>query len=122
PGGAERVLARVRLAEPDRRLSLLDRALAGDLGGPGAPKLWLARGQLRFERRECRDARADFETAARLAPDDPLARLDPLALNGIGLSSLCLEDPAAAARAFRRSLEIDPAQPEIRGVLGQLGG
>ncbi len=120
PGGAERVLGRVRQAEPERRLSqadpdrrlrLLDRALAVLTSDP---RLWLARGQLRFERQECREARADFETAARLAPTEPLAH------NGIGLSSLCLEDPAGAARAFRQSLEIDPAQPEIRGVLAQL--
>lgn len=112
PGGAERVLGRVRQADPERRLRLLDRALAVQAD---APKLWLARGQTRFERQECRQALADFQEAARLAPNESLAH------NGIGLSSLCLEDPASAARAFRRSLEIDPAQPEIREVLSQLG-
>jgi tetratricopeptide (TPR) repeat protein len=113
PGGAERVLARVRQSDPDRRLRLLDRALAVQ---SNEPKLWLARGQTRFERKDCRPALADFEKAASLAPAERLA------WNGAGLSSLCLEDPAGAARAFRRSLEIDPAQPEIREVLTQLGG
>jgi hypothetical protein len=117
PGGTERVLVRARQADPDRRLRLLDRALAVQ---PGALKLWLARGQARFERKECRPALSDFETAARLAPNERLA--SRLAFNGVGLASLCLEDPAGAARAFRRSLEIDPAQPEIREVLGRLGG
>lgn len=112
-GGAERVLARVRQADSDRRLRLLDRALAVRTD---EPKLWLARGQTRFERKDCRPARADFEKAATLAPDERLA------WNGAGLASLCLEDPASAARAFRRSLEIDPGQAEIREVLGQLGG
>ncbi|MES1240452.1 MAG: alkaline phosphatase family protein [Acidobacteriota bacterium] len=113
PNSAERVLGRVRQAEPDRRLRLLDRALAVK---QDEPKLWLARGQARFESKDCRPARADFETAAGLAPGERLA------WNGAGLASLCLEDPAGAARAFRRSLEIDPDQPEIREVLGQLGG
>jgi Flp pilus assembly protein TadD len=113
PGGAERLLGRVHQSDPDRRLRLLDRALAVK---PDAPKLWIARGQTRFERKDCRQALSDFEKAARLAPNERLA------WNGAGLSSLCLEDPAVAARAFRRSLEIDPAQPEIREVLGQLGG
>jgi Tfp pilus assembly protein PilF len=113
PGGTERVLGRVRQADPDRRLRLLDRALAV---GSNEPKLWLARGQTRFERKECRQALSDFERAASLAPAERLA------FNGAGLASLCLEDPAGAARAFRRSLEIDPVQPEIREVLAQLGG
>lgn len=112
PGGPERILGRVRQADPERRLRLLDRALAVQAD---EPKLWLARGQTRFERQECRQALADFQEAARLAPNERLAH------NGVGLSSLCLEDPASAARAFRRSLEIDPAQPEIREVLAQLG-
>lgn len=113
PGGAERVLGRVRQSDPDRRLRLLDRALAVQ---SSEPKLWLARGQARFERKDCRPALADFEKAASLAPAERLA------WNGAGLASLCLEDPAGAARAFRRSLEIDPGQPEIREVLTQLGG
>lgn len=113
PNGAERILARVRQSDPERRLRLLDRALAVRTE---EPKLWLARGQARFERKDCRQALADFEKAASLAPTERLA------WNGAGLASLCLEDPAGAARAFRRSLEIDPGQPEIREVLTQLGG
>jgi Flp pilus assembly protein TadD len=113
PAGAERVLGRVRQSDSERRLRLLDRALSVQ---PDEPKLWLARGQTRFERQECRQALSDFEKAARLAPGELLAH------NGVGLSSLCLEDPAGAALAFRRSLEIDPAQPEIREVLTKLGG
>lgn len=113
PNGAERLLGRVRQADPDRRLRLLDRALAVR---SDEPKLWLARGQARFERKDCRPALADFEKAATLAPAERLA------WNGAGLASLCLEDPAGAARAFRRSLAIDPGQPEIREVLTQLGG
>lgn len=113
--GARRVLARAvaysREDQVDRRLKLLDQAL---IDRPAEPKLRLARGQTRFERQECRLALADFEEAARLAPREAMAH------NGVGLAHLCLGDPEQATVAFRRSLEIDPAQPEIRKALHSL--
>ncbi|HEX7184827.1 MAG TPA: tetratricopeptide repeat protein, partial [Thermoanaerobaculia bacterium] len=68
----------------------------------------------RLERQECRAALADFEEAARLGPSLPLAHAS------VGLARLCLGDPERAASAFRRSLEIDPDQPEIRQALESL--
>lgn len=109
--GVQRVLERART-----RPGLLDRAIAIR---PAEAKLRLTRGQARFERQECAAALADFEEAARLSPAEPLAHL---AQNGAGIARLCLGDPEGAARAFRRSLEIDPAQAEIRQALGQLSG
>lgn len=114
--GAQRVLERAvrygREGQVDRRLKLLDGALAAR---PAEPKLQLARGQTRFERQECRMALADFEEAARLAPGEAMAH------NGVGLARLCLGDPQGAALAFRRSLSIDAAQPEIRRALQEIG-
>ena len=110
-GGAQRILERARA-----RPGLLDRAIAIR---PAEAKLRLARGQARFERQECATALTDFEEAARLSPAEPLAHL---AHNGAGIAHLCLGDPKGAARAFRRSLEIDPRQEEIRQALGQLDG
>ncbi|MFL6203710.1 MAG: tetratricopeptide repeat protein, partial [Thermoanaerobaculia bacterium] len=107
--GPQRVLERARM-----RPGLLDRAIAVR---PAEAKLRLARGQARFERRECAAALADFEEAARLSPAEPLAHL---AQNGAGIARLCLGDPEGAARAFRRSLEIDPGQTEIRQALSRL--
>jgi Flp pilus assembly protein TadD len=117
PEGAER--AGARAAEythsglPERSLHLMDRAVAAL---PNAPKLWLYRGRYHLERRQCQDAADDFEHATQLDATDPLAYAS------LGLARLCLENPAAAIRALRRSLALDPNQPEIRKALQQLGG
>jgi Flp pilus assembly protein TadD len=57
----------------------------------------------------------DFQRAAELAPDDPLA---PASL---GLALLCLGDEGAARRAFLRSLELDANQPELLRFLDPKG-
>jgi Flp pilus assembly protein TadD len=115
PEGTERVIGRAiaydRAGETSRSLALLDAAVAAR---PEAALL-LFRGRYRLERRQCREALTDFERAAELDAANALAHASA------GLARLCLEDPAGAARALRRSLEIDPDQPEIRKVLRELG-
>jgi tetratricopeptide (TPR) repeat protein len=117
PEGPERVIGRAiaydRAGETSRSLALLDAAAAAR---PGDAGLLLFRGRYRLERQQCRDALADFERSAELDAANALTHASA------GLARLCLGDPAGAARDLRRSLEIDPNQPEIRRALGELGG
>ncbi len=114
PDGAERIaeraLAAAQSGDSPRARALLDRALAGT----GTPRLWLLRGRLRLEAEQCREALGDFERAAGLAPADPVAPASA------GLALLCLGDEAGAARQLRRSLTLDPAQPQLREALDRL--
>jgi tetratricopeptide (TPR) repeat protein len=48
-------------------------------------------------------------------------RATPDVLNGLGYARLKLGQQQQAADLFRRSLELNPAQPEIRKLLGGLG-
>jgi tetratricopeptide (TPR) repeat protein len=110
---AGRAVTYSKTGEAGRVLSLLDRALAARPD----PRLHLLRGRYHLERRQCQEALADFTAAA-----GPVDSRNALAHASSGLARLCLGDPAGAARDFRRSLEIDPDQPEIRRALGELGG
>lgn len=107
-----RTVAYARGSEASRGLRLLDRALTVK---PDEPRLRLLRGRYRLQRHQCERALGDFESATRVDPRNALAH------NSVGLARLCIGDGEGAARAFRRSLEIDPAQPEIRRALGQIG-
>jgi Flp pilus assembly protein TadD len=115
PEGAERVIGRAiaydRAGETARSLALLDSTVAAR---PEDPGLLLFRGRYRLERQQCREALADFERSTKLGAGNALAYASS------GLARLCLGDPAGAARDLRRSLEIDPNQPEIRRALREL--
>jgi len=116
PDGVDYTAARAVLytksGEAERGLRLLDRALETR---PAEPRLHLLRGRYHLERHHCQQALSDFDAATA----DPTSAL---AQASAGLARLCLNDATGAAANFRRSLEIDPNQPEIRRALGQLGG
>src|SRR5215203_154522 len=108
-----RTVAYARAGETARGLRLLDRALTAK---PKEPRLLLLRGRYRLQRHQCERALGDFEGASRSDPRNAFAYAS------VGLARLCIGDGEGAAQAFRRSLEIDPKQPEIRRALGQIGG
>ncbi len=107
-----RTVAYARGGDAARGLKLLDRALKAR---PEEPRLRLLRGRYRLQRHQCEKALGDFESAARSEPRNALAQ------SSIGLARLCIGDGEGAARAFRRSLQLEPDQPEIRRALGQIG-
>jgi len=107
-----RAIGYQRDGHPERSLALVDRALEAQ---PGNPELWLFRGRYRVEARDCRGAAADFVRAEQLSPGDAAAYASE------GLARLCSGDRAAARRAFRRALDLDPNQPKIREFLNTLG-
>jgi tetratricopeptide (TPR) repeat protein len=88
--------------------ALLDAALEID---PNEPRWLLARGRYALERHDCAAARTDFTRAIPLSPGNALL------LASLGASEACLGHETAARDAFRRSLAIDPNQPEIARIL-----
>jgi Flp pilus assembly protein TadD len=58
----------------------------------------------------------NFEHAVSLAPD----RAEAYA--AVGVARLCLGNTSGAADALRRSLALDPNQPQLRSRLAELGG
>jgi cytochrome c-type biogenesis protein CcmH/NrfG len=55
-----------------------------------------------------------FERALEAGPPSTMA------LNGLGLTRLALGDHAGAVAAFRKSLQLDPKQPDIARTLADL--
>lgn len=115
PEGTERLLARAQSAaqagDAERSLALLTRGVEV---APYAGRLWLQRGRYLLEGQRCREAVGDFHHAAELDPANPLAHAS------LGLAHLCLGDAKAAAEHLRRSLALDPSQPEVRAALADL--
>jgi Tfp pilus assembly protein PilF len=107
---AARAVLYTKSGEAERGLRLLDRALEAR---PAEPRLHLLRGRYLLERHHCQQALADFDAATA----DPTSAL---AQSSAGIARLCLNDSAGAAGNFRRSLAIDPDQPEIRRALANL--
>ena len=107
---AGRAMAYQHSGRAERCLALLEKAVSLL---PDEAELRLFRGRYRSERGDCRGALADAEQAERLAPANPLAYASA------GVSRLCLGDREGAMKDFRRSLELDPDQPELRRYMNE---
>ena len=92
--------------------ALLSRALAA--GSPDAAQAVLVRARERLKSGDCRRAHDDVRAVEAAQPASPL----PPAAAALAL--LCLDDKTAAAAAIRRSLELDPDQPELRQMIDSL--
>ncbi len=112
PEGGRQVVLRARALERAGKIELSLNLLAAALEQlPMAAELWLLRGRYLLERQACREARGHFKHAVALTPQDPVA------FASLGLACVCAGDPRSAEAAFRRSLELDPDQPELRAAL-----
>lgn len=116
PDGVEAVAHRAQsLLNGGDRLrarALLDRAMAS---GATSSALSLQRARARTEAGDCSGALSDARTATRLSPGESMAHA------AVGLALLCQGREAEARLAFKRSLELDPAQPRLRQLLGLPG-
>jgi Flp pilus assembly protein TadD len=116
PDGPKLLIGRAigyqRSGHTDRSLAIVSAALEAR---PKEPELWLFRGRYRVEAQDCRGAVSDFDQAEKLQPDNAAAFASD------GVASLCAGDRGRAARAFQRSLALDPNQPKVREFLGTLG-
>lgn len=109
----ERAARYARAGEGERSVRLVTAAAAAK---PGDPDLWLLAGRHRVERRDCQGALDAFLRAERLAPENALA------YGSAALARLCLGDAQGAAADLRRSLALDPNQPEVRRALAEIEG
>lgn len=103
-----RAIGYQRSGMADRSLALLEEAVRAK---PDDTELRMFRGRYRIEQGDCRGALDDFKAAQRIEPDNAIA------FASAGLAANCLGDPAEAERNFRRALEINPNQPQLRRML-----
>jgi predicted Zn-dependent protease len=88
------------------------RALAA--GSPDAAQAMLTRAKARLQAGDCRRALQDLRAVGAAQSDSPI----PPAAEALAL--LCLDDKAGALAALRRSLALDPDQPELRRMVDAL--
>ncbi len=104
-------VVRMRSGRPDQAMQLFRQAVEHDPRNADA-LLYLA-GALVSSGRPA-DALPYFERALDAGPPSTMA------LNGLGLTRLAVGDTAGAEAAFRKSLRLDPNQPEIAQRLAEM--
>jgi Flp pilus assembly protein TadD len=103
-----RAIGYQRAGRIDRSLKLLTDAAAAK---SDEPEVWAFRGRYRVETGDCAGAIADFERSIRL----DAANAGVYA--SLGLAHVCAGNTAAANESFKRSLALDPNQPQVRDML-----
>jgi len=101
----------IRENDPAAEATLM-RAVA--VGSPDAARQVSDRARSRLQAGDCRGALSDFRAVAAA---DPASAVAPAAE---GLALMCLGERAQAAAALRRSLAIDPDQPDVARALDEL--
>jgi choline-sulfatase len=104
-------VVRVRSGRPDQAVQLFRQAVERDPRNAEA-LLYLA-GALASQGHPA-DALPYFERAVDAGPPSTMA------LNGLGLTRLAVGDTAGAEAAFRKSLRLDPNQPDIARTLADV--
>ena len=103
----------MRSGRPDQAIQLFRQAIEHDPKNADA-LLYLA-GALASGGRPA-EALPYFERALEAGPPSTMA------LNGLGLTRLAVGDTAGAEAAFRKSLRLDPHQPDIARTLSEMRG
>jgi hypothetical protein len=106
----ERAIYYQRSGHLERSAKLLEDAVEVR---PDDADLRMFRGRYRVARNECRGALEDFVVVQRMRPEYPVAWASA------GLAEICLGHRAEAEAYIRRSLELDPNQPNLRQFLGR---
>ena len=96
-----------------RSMALLARAVEIE---PSEDEYWLFLGRYRVEAKDCAGALQAFDRAASIAPANAAVPASA------GVAHLCLGNRDQASAAFRRSLELDPAQPKVRSSSARRAG
>jgi len=106
----ERAIYYQRSGDLNRSAKLLEDAVGAR---PDNPELLMFRGRYRVALNQCQGALDDFLAVQRMRPNDAVA------LASAGLAEICLGNRDQASAYIRRSLEIDPNQPNLRQYLGR---
>ena len=116
PDGERQTVARAREHRQAGRLEVSVRLLAAAVAAcPDSAELRLFLGRYRVEAGDCAGARADFDAVIARQPENAVAYASR------ALARLCTGDRTGGEADLRRSLALDPDQPQVSRALAGLG-